>query len=64
MLHTIKTNILNSIQVAGEVNAALKENDVVVVTKRNIGANYDQPVFDIYAGGGKVEDGRLIDHQK
>jgi hypothetical protein len=64
MLRTIKTNILNSIQVAGEVNAALKEHSIVVVAKRQIGANYDQPVYDIYAGDGKVEQGILVQHQK
>jgi hypothetical protein len=64
MLRTIKADILTPIQVAGEVNAALKDNEVVVVTKKNIGANYDQPVYDIYAGDGKVEDGKLIDNGK
>ena len=64
MLHTIKTNILNLFQVAAEVNAALKENTVVVVTKRQLGAINDHAVYDIYAGQGKVDGGRIIEHQK
>lgn len=59
MLRQFKGSLLNPIQVSGEVNAALKEHTLVVVTKRNIGANYDQPVYDIYAGQGKVEAGQI-----
>ena len=43
MLELVKGSILNPIQVAGEVNAALKENAVVVAVKRD-------GIYAIYAG--------------
>ncbi len=57
MLKLIKGNLLNPIQCSAEVNAALKDNTLVVVSKRNIAANYDQWVYDIYGGQGTVENG-------
>ena len=48
MLKLIKGSILNTIQVAAEVNAALKENTLVVVTKDHMGSH-------IYAGHGTLE---------
>ncbi len=57
MLKLIKGSLLNPIQVSGEVNAALKENTLVVVTKENT-------KYDIYACQGKVEDGVIVEHQK
>ncbi len=59
MLNLVKSNLVSPIQVAGEVNAALKEHTVVVVTKTNIAANYEQNVYNIYAGEGIVEDNNL-----
>jgi stage V sporulation protein SpoVS len=54
MLKVIQSSIINPIQVAGEVNKALRDHSVVVVTKRNIGANYQQFVYDIYAGTDEI----------
>jgi len=64
MLHARKTNILTTIQLAAEVNAALKENTVVVVTRRQLQTGADMAAYDVYAGQGKVEDGQIVDHQK
>ncbi len=49
----VKSSILNPIQVAAEVNAALKDNTLVVVTK---GANG----YDIYAAAKGVLKGGQI----
>jgi hypothetical protein len=53
-----KAPILNSIQVAAEVNAAFRnlpgENLVVVVTKSD-------GEYNVYAGKGGVEDGHLVE---
>ncbi len=59
MLKLIKASLLNPIQVSGEVNAALREHTLVVVTKKNLGANYEQWVYDIYAAQGKLEGGQI-----
>jgi len=59
MLKLIKGSILNLIQASAEVNAALKENTLVVVTKDNIGANYEQSVYSIYAGKAKLVAGQI-----
>ncbi len=52
----VKSNLLNLIQVAAEVNATLRslhgENNFVIVTKTDIGVN--QPVYNIYAGKGGI----------
>jgi len=53
----IKGSILNKIQVAAEVNGALLEHNLVVVTKTSkADAN---PVYDIYACQGELIDGEL-----
>lgn len=59
MLKVIKSSILNTIQVDAEVNAALKENTLVVVTKRDMGGYGAPVIYDIYAGQGKVEGGEI-----
>lgn len=59
MLRVIQSSLLNPIQVAAEVNKALKDNTIVVVTKTNIGANYEQNVYAIYGGTGKLEAGQI-----
>jgi hypothetical protein len=57
--------ILNSIQVAAEVNKAFHslpgEQMVVIVTRDQLAANYDQPVYNVYAGKGGIVDGKLIE---
>lgn len=55
VLTPTKANLLNPIQVAAEVNAALRDNDLVVVEKKNIGANFEQLVYNIYACKGTLE---------
>ena len=53
----IKASILNKIQVAAEVNGALLEHNLVVVTKTSKGdAN---PVYAVYACQGELIDGDL-----
>ena len=53
----IKEPILNKIQVAAEVNGALLEHNLVVVTKTSKGdAN---PVYAVYACQGQLIDGEL-----
>ena len=53
----IKASILNKIQMAAEVNGALQEHNLVVVTKTNKGdAN---PVYAVYAGQGELTGGQL-----
>jgi len=49
MLRLIKGSILNTIQVDAEVNAALKENTMVVVTKKGTPERGDSPVYEVYA---------------
>jgi len=53
----IKESILNKIQVAAEVNGALLEHNLVVVTKTSKGdAN---PVYAVYACQGELIGGQL-----
>lgn len=47
----IKTDISNKIQLAAEVNAALNENNLVIVTK----SPGDNPVYHLY--GTEVDEG-------
>lgn len=49
MLKLIKGSLLNPIQVSAEVNAALKENSLVVVTKEDTHREIGQMVYAIYA---------------
>jgi hypothetical protein len=55
--------ILNSIQVAAEVNKALNalpgENMVVVVTKTYAAMTQGDVVYNVYAGKGGMVDGKL-----
>lgn len=55
----IQGNIQNPIQVAGEVNKALKDHPVVVVTKTNIGANFELIQYAIYASDEPLERGSV-----
>jgi len=53
----IKESILNKIQMAAEVNGALLEHNIVVVTKTSEGdAN---PVYVVYACQGELIGGEL-----
>jgi len=53
----IKESILNKIQMAAEVNGALLEHNMVVVTKTSKGdAN---PVYAVYACQGELTGGEL-----
>lgn len=53
----IKESILNRFQVAGEVNGALRDYNLVVVTKSQVeDAN---PTFDVYACQGKLVAGQI-----
>jgi len=53
----IKESILNKIQMAAEVNGALLEHNLVVVTKTSKGdAN---PVYAVYACQGELMGGQL-----
>jgi len=53
----IKGSILNKIQVAAEVNGALLEHNLVIVTKTKQGdAN---PVYAVYACQGELIDGEV-----
>ena len=57
MMKLIKASILNKIQVAAEVNGALLDHNLVVVTKTSQGeAN---PVYAVYACQGQLIDGEL-----
>ena len=57
MVKLIKESILNKIQMAAEVNGALLEHNLVVVTKTSKGdAN---PVYAVYACQGELTDGEL-----
>jgi len=57
MMKLIKGSILNKIQVAAEVNGALLDHNLVVVTKTSQGdAN---PVYAVYACQGELIDGQL-----
>ena len=57
MVKLIRGSILNKIQVAAEVNGALLENNLVIVTKTKQGdAN---PVYAVYACQGELIDGQL-----
>ncbi len=62
MLKPIKTSILNLIQVDAEVNAALKEHTLVVVTKKGTEERSDSPVYDIYACQGRLEGYKIIEY--
>lgn len=53
----VKESILNKIQVAAEVNGALTDNNLVVVTKTGKGdAN---PVYTVYACQGELVGGQI-----
>jgi len=53
----IKESILNKIQMAAEVNGALLDNNLVIVTKTKQGdAN---PVYAVYACQGQLIDGEV-----
>ncbi len=55
----IKSSILNKIQVAAEVNGALLEHNLVVVTRTSKGdAN---PVYAVYACQGELEGGQIYE---
>jgi hypothetical protein len=54
-LEPTKRGLLNSIQVAAEVNAALRDNDLVVVEKQHTGQVPEQIIYNIYALKGTVE---------
>jgi len=59
MLKLLKGSILNLIQVDAEVNAALKENTLVVVTKKGTQERSDSPVYDVYACQDRLEGGQI-----
>lgn len=52
MLKLVQTGLVSPIQVSAEVNKALKDNTVVVITK-------SEAAFNIYAGQGKLENGQI-----
>lgn len=63
-MELIKDNILNKIQVAGEVNGALAENNMVIVTK----SRGESPTYRVYAANpddgaftlqGEIKDGLI-----
>lgn len=57
MLKLIKDSLLNPIQVSAEVNAALKDNSLVVVTRKaTVGSN---PVYSIYGCQGEMVAGEI-----
>lgn len=56
-MRLIKDSILNKIQVAGEVNGALEEYNLVVVTKTQI--EDTAPVYSIYACHGELAAGQI-----
>lgn len=53
----IKESILNKIQVAAEVNGALTEHDLVVVTKSS--KDDANPVYAVYACQGELVGGQI-----
>ena len=53
----IKESILNKIQVAGEVNGALNDYELVIVTKSQ--PKDANPVYAIYACHGELEAGQI-----
>lgn len=62
MLRLIKGSILNTIQVDAEVNAALKENTLVVVTKKGTQERADSPVYEVYACQGDLVGGQIKEY--
>lgn len=58
----IKESVLNKIQVAAEVNGALTQYELVVVTKyQQHDAN---PVYDVYACHGKLVAGQIDENHE
>ena len=62
MLRLIKGSILNTIQVDAEVNAALKENTLVVVTKKGTQERRDSTVYEVYACHGFLVGGQIKEY--
>lgn len=53
----LKSSILNKIQVAGEVNGALNEYELVIVLKTQV--KEASPVYSIYGSHGQLENGQV-----
>jgi hypothetical protein len=62
MLKLVKSSLLNPIQVSAEVNAALKENTLVVVTKEGTKEQGDTPVYSIFACQGYLDSGQIKEY--
>ena len=60
MLELVKGFLVNPIQVSAEVNAALRDHSLVVVTKTKT-ANYDGLLYEIHACNGHLEAGHIVE---